>query len=110
MRSRNKNRALYLFVMTVLLLVVFAGCDLFTGPAGVDGIDGGNAPGGWLSIQISGATSESIARIVFDPDINVLDGDEIIIDIALADYISPSGLVFYDLAWRALDVAPGSYF
>lgn len=85
MKSKYEKKVFPLIILILLFMVVLAGCDFFTGPAGVDGIngingvDGENVPGGVVYIDInysSDLTPSSRLWIAFDPDINVMDGNE----------------------------------
>lgn len=105
MKSKIEKRVLVI-VMAVLLLAVFSGCSFFTGPAGEDG---GNVPGGTVTVLIDSAlfTPETTIRIVFDENTLVLNGSEAFVNLPLADYI---GSGYLTLTWKAPDLNPGSYY
>lgn len=117
MKRKYEKKVLPLFILILLFTIVLVGCDYFTGPAGkdgldgIDGVDGGNVPGGFLDVFVYSGSLEQGAqvRIVFDPDTTILNGNETIEIIPLADYIE-IGSINEPLSWHAPEVVPGSYY
>jgi hypothetical protein len=98
-----------MFILAALLSIAFTGCDLFTGPAGEDGVNGGNIPGGFIQVQASTLIPASEVLIIFDPDNAILSGNESTVVIPVGDYQVAGGLD-WRFSWRAPNVNPGNYF
>jgi len=122
MKSKYEKKVFPLIILILMFMVVLAGCDFFTGPAGVDGIngingvDGGNIPGGIITISYGYDENISLSTkvwVVFDPDENIMDGNETRISVSIGEYLYDSDGAYgiqTNLPWHAPGVAPGSYY
>lgn len=96
----------------LLLIILFLfSCTGPIGPTGLPGSEGANVPGGIISFYIddnSGAADMAV-MIAFDPDEFVASGNEIIIEVPFADYMTGND-VAHSVTWRALGVPLGEYY
>ena len=110
-------KSIYILLIAAVVLSLLSGCSLLdslTGEAGLDGSDGlaaATIPGGGFSVYSDTVSISDASRVViaFDPDPNVLSGDEYLIFVPIGEYRNGSS-INHTFTWTAPDVPPGSYF
>jgi len=110
-------KTINILLIASIVFLLLPGCsfmDSLTGEAGLDGSGGlaaDNIPGGSFSVYSDNGNITAVSRVIiaFDPDPNILSGNEYLIIVPIGEFRNGSN-INHTFTWTAPDVPPGSYF